>query len=127
MLFVRCRGGISHNPGGVRERADMGSAVAALIRFIERFDRTRTTHDRFHRRAIFRAQVEFLKALVRVPSDNPPGDCARHGEASAALLERLGFTVERHPVPDDAGQAARHGVGDQPDRARALRQRARGR
>jgi allantoate deiminase len=31
MLFVRCRGGVSHNP------ADMGLAIAALIRLIERF------------------------------------------------------------------------------------------
>ena len=45
------------------------------------------------------AQAAFLAALVRVPSDNPPGDCAPHGEAAATLLEALGFTVERHPVP----------------------------
>ncbi|ADH89017.1 acetylornithine deacetylase or succinyl-diaminopimelate desuccinylase [Ancylobacter novellus DSM 506] len=45
-------------------------------------------------------QVEFLKALVRVPSDNPPGDCAPHAEVAARLLEELGFTVERHPVPE---------------------------
>ncbi|MEP7030457.1 MAG: ArgE/DapE family deacylase [Pseudolabrys sp.] len=48
----------------------------------------------------FAREVELLKALVRVPSDNPPGDCARHGEAAAKLMEGLGFTVERHPVPD---------------------------
>jgi succinyl-diaminopimelate desuccinylase len=47
----------------------------------------------------FAREVEFLKALVRVPSDNPPGDCARHGEAAAKLFEGLGFKVERHPVP----------------------------
>jgi len=48
----------------------------------------------------FTREVEFLKALVRVPSDNPPGDCARHAEVSAKELERLGFKVERHRVPD---------------------------
>lgn len=37
MLFVRCRGGISHNPAEFTSVADMGLAVAALIRFIERF------------------------------------------------------------------------------------------
>lgn len=37
MLFVRCRGGISHNPAEYTSTADMGLAVAALIRFIERF------------------------------------------------------------------------------------------
>lgn len=45
-------------------------------------------------------EVEFLKALVRVPSDNPPGDCAPHAEAAARLMEELGFTVESHPVPE---------------------------
>jgi allantoate deiminase len=38
MLFVRCRGGISHNPAEFASVADMGVAIAALIRFIERFD-----------------------------------------------------------------------------------------
>jgi allantoate deiminase len=37
MLFVRCRGGISHNPAEYASPADMGLAVAALIKFIERF------------------------------------------------------------------------------------------
>jgi allantoate deiminase len=37
MLFVRCRGGISHNPAEFANVADMGLAVAALIRFIEKF------------------------------------------------------------------------------------------
>jgi allantoate deiminase len=37
MMFVRCRGGISHNPAEHASPADMGLAVAALIRFIERF------------------------------------------------------------------------------------------
>jgi succinyl-diaminopimelate desuccinylase len=46
------------------------------------------------------AQVRFLAELVKVPSDNPPGDCARHAERTAELLEGLGFTVERHPVPE---------------------------
>ena len=37
MLFVRCRGGISHNPAEFASVSDMGVAVAALIKFIERF------------------------------------------------------------------------------------------
>lgn len=37
MLFVRCRGGISHNPMEYASPRDMGLAVAALIRFIEKF------------------------------------------------------------------------------------------
>ena len=43
--------------------------------------------------------VRFLGELVRTPSDNPPGDCAPHAARAAALLEQLGFVVERHPVP----------------------------
>ena len=38
MLFVRCRGGISHNPAEYASPNDMGVAVAALIEFILRFD-----------------------------------------------------------------------------------------
>jgi acetylornithine deacetylase/succinyl-diaminopimelate desuccinylase family protein len=45
---------------------------------------------------------------VRVPSDNPPGDCARHAREAATLYEGLGFTVERHPVPRDV--CAKHGM-----------------
>ena len=44
-------------------------------------------------------QTAFLREMVRIPSDNPPGDCAPHGERTAVLLEELGFEVERHPVP----------------------------
>ena len=38
MLFVRCRGGVSHNPMEYASPRDLGLAVAALIRFIETFD-----------------------------------------------------------------------------------------
>jgi allantoate deiminase len=38
MLFVRCRGGISHNPMEYASPRDLGLAVAALIGFIERFE-----------------------------------------------------------------------------------------
>jgi allantoate deiminase len=41
MMFVRCRGGISHNPAEFCVPADMGAAVAALIRFIERFAKSK--------------------------------------------------------------------------------------
>jgi acetylornithine deacetylase/succinyl-diaminopimelate desuccinylase-like protein len=45
-------------------------------------------------------QTRFLADLVKVPSDNPPGDCAPHALRAAALLEQLGFEVARHPVPE---------------------------
>lgn len=41
----------------------------------------------------------FLAKLVQTPSSNPPGDCAPIADVAAELLEGLGFTVERHPVP----------------------------
>ena len=47
----------------------------------------------------FQSAVDFLKALVQVPSDNPPGDCAPHAAATAKLLEGMEFVVERHLVP----------------------------
>jgi acetylornithine deacetylase/succinyl-diaminopimelate desuccinylase-like protein len=56
-----------------------------------------------------RAQAEaFLAALVRHPSDNPPGDCAPHAALAASLLEAMGLHVERHPVP--AQTVAEHGM-----------------
>jgi succinyl-diaminopimelate desuccinylase len=48
------------------------------------------------------AQVRFLAELVKVPSDNPPGDCAPHASRAAELLRGLGLTVESHDVPADA-------------------------
>jgi acetylornithine deacetylase/succinyl-diaminopimelate desuccinylase family protein len=44
-------------------------------------------------------ETRFLAELVKVPSDNPPGDCAPHAERVAELLTGMGFAVERHPVP----------------------------
>ena len=52
------------------------------------------------------SETRFLAELVKVPSDNPPGDCRPHAERAASLLEALGFTVERHPVPDKLVRAS---------------------
>jgi acetylornithine deacetylase/succinyl-diaminopimelate desuccinylase-like protein len=54
----------------------------------------------------FAAECELLAALVRVPTDNPPGDCAAHAERTRGLLQSLGFAVETHPVPPAAVRAA---------------------
>jgi succinyl-diaminopimelate desuccinylase len=51
-------------------------------------------------------QSRFLAELVKVPSDNPPGNCAAHAERAAQLLEELGFSVERHAVPTESVRAA---------------------
>ena len=52
------------------------------------------------------AETRLLAELVKVPSDNPPGDCAPHAARTAELLEGLGWTVERHPVPDALAREA---------------------
>lgn len=46
-------------------------------------------------------QAQFLADLVRVPSDNPPGDCAAAAASALHLLANLGLTAEMHPVPAD--------------------------
>jgi acetylornithine deacetylase/succinyl-diaminopimelate desuccinylase-like protein len=47
------------------------------------------------------AAAALLAALVKIPTDNPPGDLAAAAEATARLLEGLGLVVERHPVPPE--------------------------
>ncbi len=51
------------------------------------------------------AETRFLADIVKVPSDNPPGDCDGSAEAVARHLEGLGFRVERHTVPDSLVKA----------------------
>lgn len=50
--------------------------------------------------ANFDEEVRFLQALVRVPTDTPPGNNAPHAERTAELLQTFGWSVERHPVPE---------------------------
>jgi acetylornithine deacetylase/succinyl-diaminopimelate desuccinylase family protein len=47
----------------------------------------------------FDEEVAFLQALVRVPTDTPPGNNAPHAERTAELLADFGFQAERHTVP----------------------------
>ena len=51
------------------------------------------------------AQTRFLAEIVKVPSDNPPGDCDRSAAVVATLLEGLGFQVEKHKVPESLVKA----------------------
>jgi acetylornithine deacetylase/succinyl-diaminopimelate desuccinylase-like protein len=61
-------------------------------------------HDFLEREFI--RQVEFLAELVRVPSDNPPGDCALAAERAHELLESLlDLEVETDVVPSAAVKA----------------------
>nr|HET7859829.1 M20/M25/M40 family metallo-hydrolase [Caldimonas sp.] len=55
--------------------------------------------------AHFDEEVRFLQELVRVPTDTPPGDNARHAERTAELLRALGFDPELHRVPEDRVRA----------------------
>ena len=59
-----------------------------------------------HVDARFADEVAFLRDLVRVPTDTPPGDNAGHAVRTAGLLEAMGFDVERHPVPAAEVEAA---------------------
>ena len=56
--------------------------------------------------AHFDEQVKFLQELIRVPTDTPPGNNAPHAERTAELLQAMGITAERHPVPAEEVQAA---------------------
>ena len=50
--------------------------------------------------AHFDDEVRLLQALVRQPTDTPPGNNAPHAELSARLLAELGLEVEAYPVPE---------------------------
>jgi acetylornithine deacetylase/succinyl-diaminopimelate desuccinylase-like protein len=54
---------------------------------------------------LFADEQRFLAELVKIPTDNPPGDCVAHAVKTQALLDKLGFSVEVHPVPQDAVRA----------------------
>lgn len=53
----------------------------------------------------FDRETKFLAELVKVPSDNPPGDCAPHAARVRQLLEALGLSVEQDHVPPAVAQA----------------------
>lgn len=52
--------------------------------------------------AHFDEEVRFLQALVRVPTDTPPGNNAPHAERTAQLLQDFGLHAEAHSVPAQA-------------------------
>ena len=53
----------------------------------------------------FDEQIAFLQALVRVPTDTPPGNNAPHAERTAQLLAEMGLQAEQLPVPASEVQA----------------------
>ena len=54
----------------------------------------------------FDEEVRFLQALVRVPTDTPPGNNAPHAERTAELLQAMGLEAQKYPVPPDMAHAA---------------------
>jgi len=50
-------------------------------------------------------QTRFLQSLVRVPSDNPGGDCAPHAEHLSRALRAMGLPVDVLPVPEEQVRA----------------------
>ncbi len=58
--------------------------------------------------AHFDEEVRFLQALVRVPTDTPPGDNSPHAEKTAELLAAMGLAAHKHPVP--AGEVQAYGL-----------------
>ena len=53
----------------------------------------------------FDEEVGFLQALVRVPTDTPPGNNTPHALRTAELLRAMGMAVEAHEVPAAEVQA----------------------
>jgi len=49
--------------------------------------------------AHFDEQAAFLQAVVRIPTDTPPGNNAPHAEAVADMVRAFGWEAERHAVP----------------------------
>src|SRR5262245_16834581 len=72
----------------------------------------------------FEREIAFLAELVKIPSDNPPGDCAAHAARASELLQGVGLPVIEDQVPLAVVAAAgmksatnlivRHRFGDGP-------------
>ena len=110
MLFVRCGNGGSqpftardhHRRGRRRRRARRPRYRPAIGTGI--MTSTKAISDFVDRE--FARESAFLAELVKVPSDNPPGDCRAHAQRARELLEQLGLTVEAHEVPRSTVEAA---------------------
>ena len=50
----------------------------------------------------FDEQVAFLRDVIRIPTDTPPGNNAPHADAVAHMVESYGWTAEKHVVPVQA-------------------------
>ena len=112
MLFVRCgNGGISHHPDETMNVADAELAARAFEDFLaELQDRCMSRSDSMtvtdvRRAASSRRETQFLAELVRIPSDNPPGDCAPAAQRAQGCSSNWASTSKSHVVPDATVQA----------------------
>jgi len=48
----------------------------------------------------FDEQVAFLRQLLQVPTDTPPGNNTPHAERTTELLSAMGIDVEKHAIPE---------------------------
>ena len=114
MLFVRCKGGISHNPAESDHRRGRGRRRPRAGRLPAPLPAPRRTEDARCRRT--RRSAAFLdaerEAQSRVPGrarQGPVRQPARRlpppRRARGRAAGRLGFAVERHPVPEDQVRA----------------------
>jgi succinyl-diaminopimelate desuccinylase len=62
---------------------------------------TKSTYDQLDQwiDAHFDEQVRFLQALIRIPTDTPPGNNAPHAERTAELLSAMGYEAEKYAIP----------------------------
>jgi succinyl-diaminopimelate desuccinylase len=56
--------------------------------------------------AHFDEQTRFLRALIQVPTDTPPGNNTPHALRAAELIAAMGLSVEKHEVPQAEVEAA---------------------
>ncbi len=136
MLFVRCKGGISHNPAEAvtRPTSAIGRACFCASSSTSRRRAISIAHEPFRCRStppftrssrrIAREAERFLAELVRVPSDNPPGRlrAARASAPRAIARRRWASSVEASRRAGGARARQRDGELHQSRRARALRQ-----
>jgi succinyl-diaminopimelate desuccinylase len=54
----------------------------------------------------FDDEIKFLQALIRVPTDTPPGNNTPHALRTAELLKDFGYEAEQHCPPQAAVEAA---------------------
>ena len=100
MLFVRCKGGISHNPAESITAEDADTArcrprrlpAPTSARAWRPTDARQPspTHPPLPRRRPRARRAAFLAELVKVPSDNPPGDCAAARRRARRSCSRAG-------------------------------------